>query len=318
MIRVSHLTKRYGSHAAVSDISFHIEKGVIYGFLGPNGAGKSTTMNIITGCLSATEGEVLIAGHNIQREPLKAKRHIGYLPEIPPVYMDMTPREYLTFVLGAKGVKKKDWEGQLANAMEKTDIAHMQHRLIRNLSKGYRQRVGIAQALLGDPEIIILDEPTVGLDPRQIIEIRTLIRELGKDHTVILSSHILSEVQSVCDKVLIMANGKLQAGDTTENLSRLLSGQARLHLTVKKEMQERAAALLSALPCRETVSCTELENGEVLFTLIPGEEDLREQIFRLFAQNDVALLEMHTRQATLEDVFLKLTDNRKNQEEEIA
>ena len=232
--------------------------------------------------------------------------------------MDMTPREYLTFVLGAKGVKKKDWEGQLANAMEKTDIAHMQHRLIRNLSKGYRQRVGIAQALLGDPEIIILDEPTVGLDPRQIIEIRTLIRELGKDHTVILSSHILSEVQSVCDKVLIMANGKLQAGDTTENLSRLLSGQARLHLTVKKEMQERAAALLSALPCRETVSCTELENGEVLFTLIPGEEDLREQIFRLFAQNDVALLEMHTRQATLEDVFLKLTDSTEVEEEEKA
>ena len=217
MIRVSHLSKRYGDHTAVSDISFHIEKGVIYGFLGPNGAGKSTTMNILTGCLSATAGEVMILGHNIEEEPLKAKQHIGYLPEIPPVYMDMTPREYLLFVLEAKNVPKKDRAMQLASAMEKTGVTPMQHRLIRNLSKGYRQRVGIAQALLGDPEIIILDEPTVGLDPKQIIEIRELIRELGKSHTVILSSHILSEVQSVCDKVLIISGGRLLAVDTAEN-----------------------------------------------------------------------------------------------------
>ena len=188
MIEVRHLTKRYGGHTAVSDLSFTIDKGKVYGFLGPNGAGKSTTMNIMTGCLGATEGEVLIDGHNIMDEPMKAKRLIGYLPELPPLYMDMTPREYLRFVLQAKGVPHRDWQEQLERVMDKTRITDVQKRLIRNLSKGYRQRVGIAQALIGDPEVIILDEPTVGLDPAQIIEIRELIRELGREHTLVLSA----------------------------------------------------------------------------------------------------------------------------------
>ncbi len=221
MIEVSHLTKRYGSHTAVSDLSFIIEKGQIYGLLGPNGAGKSTTMNIITGCLAASEGTVTIGGHDIFEAPKQAKALIGYLPEQPPVYTDRTPREYLTFVARAKGVAKAEVKDQVAKVMEETRITPVADRLIRNLSKGYRQRVGIAQALLGDPEVIILDEPTVGLDPRQMIEIRELIRQLGKDRTVILSSHILSEVQNLCSTILIISQGKLVAMDTPENLERL-------------------------------------------------------------------------------------------------
>ena len=243
MIEVRHLTKKYGSHAAVDDLSFTIEKGVIYGFLGPNGAGKSTTMNIITGCLGATDGEVLIDGHSITEEPMAAKKLIGYLPELPPVYMDMTPEEYLRFILQAKKVPMAKRAEQLKSVMEKTRITEMKDRLIRNLSKGYRQRVGIAQALIGDPEIIILDEPTVGLDPAQIIEIRELIRELGKDHTIVLSSHILSEVQAVCDAIMIISHGRLVASDTAENLTTLFAGKTTLKLEIRAD-RDRAAAVL--------------------------------------------------------------------------
>ena len=244
MIEVKNLCKRYGDHVAVDDLSFTIESGHVYGFLGPNGAGKSTTMNIITGCLAATSGSVTIDGYDIYEDAQEAKSRIGYLPEIPPLYQDMTVREYLMFVAKAKGVghgaewkeseepqeaevhtkKSTRWavrqaiENQLAAAMAVTQLEDVENRLIKNLSKGYKQRVGIAQALLGGPEIIILDEPTVGLDPRQIIEIRDLIRELGKEHTVILSSHILSEVRSICDRLLIIAGGKLVASDTPEHL----------------------------------------------------------------------------------------------------
>ena len=229
MIEVKNLCKRYGDHVAVDDLSFTIESGHVYGFLGPNGAGKSTTMNIITGCLAATSGSVTIDGYDIYEDAQEAKSRIGYLPEIPPLYQDMTVREYLMFVAKAKGVGHgAEWkdkkavrqaiENQLAAAMAVTQLEDVENRLIKNLSKGYKQRVGIAQALLGGPEIIILDEPTVGLDPRQIIEIRDLIRELGKEHTVILSSHILSEVRSICDRLLIIAGGKLVAEDTPENL----------------------------------------------------------------------------------------------------
>ncbi len=229
MIEVKNLCKRYGDHIAVDDLSFTIESGHVYGFLGPNGAGKSTTMNIITGCLAATSGSVTIDGYDIYEDAQEAKSRIGYLPEIPPLYQDMTVREYLMFVAKAKGVGHgAEWkdkkavrqaiENQLAAAMAVTQLEDVENRLIKNLSKGYKQRVGIAQALLGGPEIIILDEPTVGLDPRQIIEIRDLIRELGKEHTVILSSHILSEVRSICDRLLIIAGGKLVASDTPEHL----------------------------------------------------------------------------------------------------
>ena len=217
MIQVEHLTKRYGGHTAVDDISFTVEDGCIYGLLGPNGAGKSTTMNIITGYLSATDGTVTINGHNIAEEPAAAKACIGYLPEQPPLYQDMTVREYLLFVAELKGTRKKaDRIAAVENACARTGLQEMEGRLIRNLSKGYRQRVGIAGALLGTPKVIILDEPTVGLDPAQMIEIRSLIHDLGKTHTVILSSHILSEVQTVCDRVLIIAHGKLVAQGTPE------------------------------------------------------------------------------------------------------
>lgn len=233
MIEVSHLVKQYGSQAAVDDLSFTVEKGQIYGFLGPNGAGKSTTMNILTGYLAPTSGEVTIAGHNILEEPEAARKCIGYLPEIPPVYPEMTVLEYLDFAAGLKKLSKKERAGFVAEAMEMTGITEVQHRLIRNLSKGFRQRVGLAQAILGFPEIIILDEPMVGLDPKQIIEIRELIRELGKKHTVILSSHILSEISAICDQILIISHGKLVANDTPDHLVNLMQGSGQLELTVK-------------------------------------------------------------------------------------
>ena len=206
MIEVKHLTKRYGSHLAISDLNFTIEAGRVYGFLGPNGAGKSTTMNIITGCLGTTEGEVTIGGYSVFEEPAKAKALIGYLPEQPPLYLDMTCEEYLYFVMGAKRVPRDQWREQLEYAMGRTGIGDVRHRLLRNLSKGYRQRVGLAQALIGHPQVVILDEPTVGLDPAQIIEIRQLVRELGREHTVLFSSHILSEVNAVCDSILILVS----------------------------------------------------------------------------------------------------------------
>ena len=219
MIEIEHLTKRYGDITAVSDLSIRIESGQIYGFLGPNGAGKSTTMNMMTGCLSATEGHVRIGGYDIFEQPSQAKRLIGYLPEQPPLYMNETPEEYLRFVGEAKGLHGLELKNQIEEVMEQTGIEQMRGRRISALSKGYRQRVGIAQALLGSPKLIILDEPTVGLDPAQVVEIRKLIRELGKAHTVILSSHILSEVQAVCQQVLILSKGKLAACGTLEELT---------------------------------------------------------------------------------------------------
>ena len=243
MIEVTNLTKKYGDHIAVDHLSFRVEKGQIYGFLGPNGAGKSTTMNIITGYLAATEGTVTIDGKDVQKDPEEAKCAIGYLPELPPLYVDMTVREYLDFVAELKKVPKKERKQQIDEVMEMTQITDMQQRLIKNLSKGYRQRVGLAQAILGYPEVIILDEPTVGLDPKQIIEIRDLIRKLGEDHTVILSSHILSEVSAVCDHIMIIAHGKLVASDSPENLQKLMSGSMELDLEVKGS----AAAVKSAL-----------------------------------------------------------------------
>ena len=243
MIQVEHLTKRYGGHTAVDDISFTVEDGCIYGLLGPNGAGKSTTMNIITGYLSATDGTVTINGHDIAEEPAAAKACIGYLPEQPPLYQDMTVREYLLFVAELKGTRKKaDRIAAVENACARTGLQEMEGRLIRNLSKGYRQRVGIAGALLGTPKVIILDEPTVGLDPAQMIEIRSLIHDLGKTHTVILSSHILSEVQTVCDRVLIIAHGKLVAQGTPEELAGKLAAKGTISATAQGERDAVLAA----------------------------------------------------------------------------
>ena len=307
MIEVSHLTKRYGGHTAVSNLSFTIEKGQIYGFLGPNGAGKSTTMNIMTGCLAASEGEVRIDGHDIFEEPQQAKRLIGYLPEQPPLYLDRTPREYLTFVGRAKGIKAKALPEQIGRVMEVTQITDVADRLIKHLSKGYRQRVGIAQALLGDPEVVILDEPTVGLDPKQIIEIRSLIQSLGQKHTVILSSHILSEVQAVCQTILIISKGHLVACDTPENLERLFSGSAAVDLTVEAgEAQTRE--ILAPLDHIRSVDVRPEGADRCQVTLeTDGDEGVCRAVFFAFSRAGRAILRMTDAKASLEDIFIELT-----------
>ena len=306
MIEVSHLTKKYGANRAVDDLSFTIEKGVIYGLLGPNGAGKSTTMNIITGCLGATDGDVRVGGHSVVDDPMEAKKLIGYLPEQPPLYQEMTPKEYLRFVAQAKGIPHKEWNSQLHTVMEKTRIVDVQDRLIRNLSKGYKQRVGIAQALLGNPEVIILDEPTVGLDPKQIIEIRELIRELGKEHTLVLSSHILSEVQAVCDHIMIISKGHLVASDTPENLTSLFAGTTTIKLEAMGDA-DAVRSLLSTVDGIETAALT-TEDGVTRCELTQsGEEDVRAAIFTAFADAKLPILEMTRVRASLEDVFLELT-----------
>ena len=314
MIEVKHLTKRYGSHTAVSDLSFTIEKGHIYGFLGPNGAGKSTTMNILTGCLAATSGSVTIDGHDIFEEEQAAKSRIGYLPEILPLYPDRTPREYLNFVAQAKKVPAPQRAGQIRKVMEMTGITEVSDRLIRNPSKGYRQRVGIAQALLGDPEIIILDEPTVGLDPRQITEIRELIQLLGRDHTVILSSHILSEVQAVCETVMIISKGRLVACDSTDNLEKRFAGDTTVELTVEAGKEEIPQILK---PMDGITNCTMEENGSYgnlrLETGAPADAICR-QLFFAFCGAGRAILRMTTARASLEDIFLELTEDEKKEE----
>ena len=307
MIEVSHLTKRYGGHTAVSDLSFHIGKGQIYGFLGPNGAGKSTTMNIMTGCLAATGGQVKVGGYDIFEEAEQAKRLIGYLPEQPPLYLDRTPREYLTFVGRVKKLGREELERQVAHVMDVTQITDVADRLIKQLSKGYKQRVDIAQALLGNPEVIILDEPTVGLDPRQIIEIRELITSLGKQHTVILSSHILSEVQAICQTILIISKGRLVACDTPENLERLFAGSATVELTVKAG-EEELPAILAPLEHIQAVHILKAEQGRCELALdTDGAEAVCRELFFAFSRADRPILRMTNTNASLEDIFIELT-----------
>jgi ABC-2 type transport system ATP-binding protein len=320
MIEVEHLTKCYGDFTAVKDLSFTIDGGHVYGFLGPNGAGKSTTMNIMTGCLSATEGHVRIDGHDIFDEPNAAKKLIGYLPEQPPLYMNETPAEYLRFVGEAKGLRGVKLEEQIQSVMEQTKITDVCHRRIAALSKGYKQRVGIAQAILGDPKVIILDEPTVGLDPIQIIEIRDLIKQLGQEHTVILSSHILSEVQTICDKILIIAHGTLIAFDTPENLEkRLLSGNGidLLCEATEEEVRQYTADIQQITDC--VVESQEDGLTQVHLTVDADElYDVSRQLFFAFAQHGKALLEMKGKKASLEDVFIELTERDPGQPEESA
>ena len=307
MIEVKNLVKRYGNHEAVSDLNFTIEKGRIYGFLGPNGAGKSTTMNIITGCLAATSGEVTIGGEDIFEAPEKAKRKIGYLPEIPPLYGDMTPAEYLKLVAQLKKIPSAERNAEIQKTAERTGITDVMHRLIRNLSKGYKQRVGIAQALLGNPEVIILDEPTVGLDPAQIIEIRDLIRELGRDHTVILSSHILTEVNQVCDHVMIIAHGKMVASDTPENLRAHFAGEDILLLTLQ---QQDAQNWLAEIEGVNGVTAESVEDGFRYSLQIARGTDVRSDVFRACVAKGACILEMTRRKGTLEDVFMELTQEK--------
>jgi len=309
MIEVKHLTKRYGDRLAVTDLSFTIPKGQIFGFLGPNGAGKSTTMNIITGCLAPTSGEVCIGGYDILSQPQAAKKLVGYLPEQPPLYLDRTPREYLTFVAGAKGVEAKKIPDEVRRVMELTHILDVADRLIQNLSKGYKQRVGIAQALLGDPEVIILDEPTVGLDPRQMIEIRELIKNLGKDHTVILSSHILSEVQAVCHQVMILSKGRLMACDVPENLEKKFAGTTTVELIAEAtEGQIRdilgAVKHITKLEVKQQADDTRRVKLELN---APASNDICREIFFSFSRANKAILQMTMTRASLEDIFLELT-----------
>ena len=284
-------------------------------YLGRNGAGKSTTMNIITGYLAATEGTVTIDGKDVQKDPEEAKRAIGYLPELPPLYVDMTVREYLEFVAELKKVPKKEREQQISEVMEMTQITDMQQRLIRNLSKGYRQRVGLAQAVLGFPEIIILDEPSVGLDPKQIIEIRELIRQLAKKHTVILSSHILAEVREVCDYILIISKGKLVASDTPENLERNLGDSDLIEIETKASPDE-VRRILETVDGIRSISTKHLENG-IAWAQIQEKKntDVREKVFQAFAQNHQPLLKLNPLQVSLEDVFMELTQSDRAAEE---
>lgn len=339
MITVEHLTKRYGDVTAVDDVSFTIADGHIYGFLGPNGAGKSTTMNIMTGCLAATSGEVKIDGYDIFEQARQAKQCIGYLPEIPPLYAEETPEEYLRFVAQAKGLPKKEIPAEITRVMAETRLTEMGGRLIRNLSKGYRQRVGIAQALLGNPRYIILDEPTVGLDPLQIIEIRDLIRELGQKHTVILSSHILSEVQAICESVLIIAHGKLVAFDTPQNLERMLAANNRLTITAEAD-EPRLRTLLDAQPVVESYTIDKTEaapaapaaetagepgTGEAdaaparstaTLTLTGDPAAACRTLFFAFAGAGCALLQMTAVRADLENIFIELTEDQPAAEKE--
>lgn len=307
MIEVKNLTKCYGKHLAVDNLSFTVEKGQIYGFLGPNGAGKSTTMNIMTGYLGATKGEVLIDGHDILKEPEEAKRCIGYLPEQPPLYLEMTVMEYLRFAAELKKIPKEDMEIQIEKAMRLTRLSDVRGRLISNLSKGYKQRVGLAQAILGFPEIIILDEPTVGLDPKQIIEIRELIRKLAKEHTVILSSHILAEIREVCDYILIIARGKLVASDTPENLENSMSVTGHIEIEVRREQKE-VERVLDRIDQVKRVEYTLLEDGTVRAQIeAKGSGDIRERIFHAFADQKMPLLTLKLNKSTLEEIFLELT-----------
>lgn len=315
MIEVKNLVKKYGNHTAVDHLNFTIEEGHVYGFLGPNGAGKSTTMNIMTGYLGATEGEVLINGHDILKEPEEAKKQIGYLPELPPLYMEMTVREYLEFVAELKGIAKNKREESINEVEKMVKIWEVENRLIRNLSKGYRQRVGLAQAVLGFPEIIILDEPSVGLDPKQIIEIRELIRQLAKKHTVILSSHILAEVREVCDYILIISKGKLVASDTPENLERNLGDSDLIEIETKASPDE-VRRILETVDGIRSISTKQLENG-ITWAQIQEKKntDIREKVFQAFAQNHQPLLKLNPLQVSLEDVFMELTQSDKAAEE---
>lgn len=315
MIEVKNLVKKYGNHLAVDHLNFTIEEGHIYGFLGPNGAGKSTTMNIMTGYLGATEGEVLINGHDILKEPEEAKKQIGYLPELPPLYMDMTVREYMEFAAELKKIPKEKRAESIDDVEKLVKIKDVEKRLIKNLSKGYRQRVGLAQAVLGFPEIIILDEPSVGLDPKQIIEIRELIRKLAKKHTVILSSHILAEVREVCDYIMIISKGKLVASDTPENLERYLGESGLIEIETRTEAS-KVKEVLKNVPGIEKVSlkidASGITSGQIREK---RGQDIREELFTTFAEKKMPLLKLNPVQVSLEDVFMELTQSDKAAEE---
>ena len=315
MIEVKGVTKIYGENTAVDNISFSIKKGHIYGFLGPNGAGKTTTLNMITGNLAPSAGEITVCGHDISSDPVSAKKCIGYLPEIPPLYTDLTPYEYLKFVAEAKGIKKHAVDNAVSSVLNKTGTYSVKDRLIRNLSKGYRQRVGIAQAIIGDPEIIIFDEPTVGLDPKQVVDVRKLVKSLSKNRTVIISSHILSEIEEICDSVIIINSGRIAACDALSELQSKFTMNDVLTLSVKCK-KARAEEVLSSLKTVPEYIVKEIVGGSEITINMPKNRDIRESLFFSFAKAGVPILEMHRKTVTLEDVFLKVTDETNTPEED--
>ncbi len=317
MIQVENLVKRYGGHVAVDGMSFTVEKGKIYGFLGPNGAGKTTTMNVMTGYIAADGGLVVIDGHDILKEPLAAKACIGYLPEIPPLYPDMTVREFLLFVAELKKVPKAERKARVVSLEERLSLSEMSRRLIKNLSKGYKQRVGLAQALVGDPKVLILDEPMVGLDPKQIIEMRDLIKGLAGDHTVILSSHILSEISAVCDHILIISKGKLAASGSPEELQKMMQGKAELVVTVIGE-QVQAKAVLEQIEEIERFTFEDgSEEGSILIHIETKDDaDIRKTLSVALAGAGMPILSMNRSEKSLEDIFLELTETEETEEEE--
>jgi ABC-2 type transport system ATP-binding protein len=313
MIEVNHLTKRYGDKFAVNDISFNVNEGEIVGFLGPNGAGKTTTMNIITGYLSSNDGTVKVGGYDVLENAIEAKRHIGYLPEMPPLYVDMTVREYLDFIYDLKGTKLKR-KPHIAEICELVKITNVYERLIKNLSKGYKQRVGLAQALVGNPDVLILDEPTVGLDPKQIIEIRSLIKHLGKKHTVILSSHILPEVQSVCERIIIINRGQIVADDTALNLSDSLSSEHRLIARIAGPVEPITRTISDIKGIKAIVNLGIREEGTTDFSIeTVNNIDIRKQLFHILADRKWPLMSLDVGAMSLEDIFLQLTSDSINE-----
>ena len=307
MVEIKNLTKYYGTHPAVQDISFTVGDHEVLGFLGPNGAGKSTTMNMITGCLPSTSGTVLVDGYDISKDPMEVKRRIGYLPELPPVYPDMRVRDYLTFAAGLKGVPRAERKKQVNTAMERLRITDVQKRIIGNLSKGYRQRVGFAMALLGKPKFLILDEPTVGLDPTQVAEVRKLIRELSADHTIIFSTHILAEVTAVCERVVIINKGQIRAVDTITNLENSLTTEKILKLKIEGEITKITNIINSTKGVREITSVEYESSGVNTFTVKVDADDVRKPLMAALLAGDCMVLEVATVKSSLEDVFVKLT-----------
>lgn len=316
MIQVENLVKRYGGHTAVDDLTFTVEQGKIYGFLGPNGAGKTTTMNVMTGYIAADGGTVVIDGHDILKEPLKAKASIGYLPEVPPLYPDMTVREFLLFAAELKKVPKTERKTQVNELMERLDLSEMENRLIKNLSKGYRQRVGLAQALVGNPKVLILDEPMVGLDPKQIIEMRDLIKRLAGEHTVILSSHILSEISAVCDHIMIISKGKLAASGSPDELQKMMQGTAQLLVTVIGEREQAENVLEQMKEVADFSFEDGGEEGSILIRITAGDDaDIRKELSVALSGAGMPVLSMNRSEKSLEDIFLELTENEETEEE---
>ena len=318
MIQVEDITKRYGTFTAVDKINFEIEEGEVVGFLGPNGAGKSTTMNMITGFIEPSSGRILIDGHDISKKPKKAKKQIGYMPEGVPLYIDLTVREFVTYMAELKGVKRKEKKEMVQKAIENTGLVEVQNQLIRNLSRGYKQRVSMAGALVSNPKVIILDEPTVGLDPKQVTEIRTLIKELGKDHTVILSSHILSEVSQICNRVIIINKGKIVAVDTPENLEKKVTGQNSVYITVEDKENKMETIKDKLENVQEIKLVKENEDNTKKYVIIANEGiDLRKHLFETFAKEGITIFEMKKSDVTLEDAFMQLINSEKEEVKEV-